>query len=561
MSEEILFDRPQAAPEDVQFDNPRAPSAPLSVPGGAGTPLAAAAGAGAGVGLWGAGRLLRWAFPGVSPNRQMLVGLDDSMRQDFGGKGLREMFPEYMRLVRESGKPITFADFVALKTERAPNTTGFINKMVDQGGSPNTIAENLRARGEKQKGRVMDMLASELGIPKETLLQGEGSLTKARSSAAAPLYEAAFQNKGPVAHTGLSDLFDKHTGAMVRALKSAQESAYLEGRDLDTIMSREPGHKQFWRNPVAPGDVNEAMFAGELRNKARPYFQPSVEDLHRMRESLWQMYQQAKRSDSQRPNAGGYLEAWKGLTNFMDTAAPEDYKKARSAYRSGSDLLRAHEMGAELFEQNPEDFRRTFLSMGQDERQALARGLYGSLMEMNDPKFTKEVVANAPAYRKQRELLSAIFPDIGTMDRFLSGLEGERAMYAGERAHRTPGTATSGTRPWVDDARAAMGIAKGSPLTAASSLPPPWDVTKAVPKRGSAMLFEEPAKTSAGWAHPSAEKVHRFNVGPRGWGHLRNPAMLIPAGLGALAAAIASRMRPGEKGPSPLEQMGDIGAP
>lgn len=561
---------------DAGMEPPQQTSTSKEIAGTIGRGAAVAGGA------WGAGRALKWAFPAlgnISKPRASLLSIDRALKKDFGNKGLKEMFPEYMGMVYNSGKPLTFADFLALKSERAPHTMQTINTMIDTGGNPNKIATELGARGEKQRGRVMEMLAKELGVPKETLMEGEEALKTKRRDTSKPLYEAAFKDQTPTQDSNLLAMLNK--GAMLDAIKEGEELARLEGRGFSTRYASNPTRRDAWKR-LLTSDVPEELFTGPEAGKLREYISPNIEELHNMRESLWNSYSKYKVKEPTK--AGKYLDSWKELTKYMDdpSKVPPAYGQARRQYKADSDVLSAHEMGSELFKQNPQDLNRAMLNMTDDERAGLARGFYGSLMEMNDPKFIREVVGNSPQYAKQRELLGAVFPDKGALNDFLKSLEGEQAMLAGEKAFRKPGSPGSSNNMLTDNFKAIVSSgasAAGAPRAGlfSSMHMPPYDPTGSVPARGADILFGRPKGNPLGggltWTHPSGSDMfnHTGPDVPQNWyQRARQTAraypyeeVAVPGGLGAVAGAypyagipsIPAGESPEELNLSPLQGM------
>lgn len=515
-----------------------------------------AAGVGA-LGAWGATRGIKAMLPWITPTRSALNRIDTALKADFEGKGIREMYPEYMKLVRESGKPLTLADYVALKSHRTPKTTEVMNEFINQGGKPNVISETLTKRGEGQRERVMDMLAQELGVPKKTLNESLEVLKEQRRTASKPLYDEAFRDTTPTRDTNLLALFEK--GTMTDALKGAEEIARLRGRDVSTRYAGDPARKNAWRMLLKQEVPDEMKIGPETAGGLQKYISPNIEELHNVRESLWDLYSSNKRAgDSSKASA--YLDSWKSLTDWMDKGAPEAYRKARMQYKADSDVMHAHEIGSELFKQNPDDLRKLMLAMGPDQRTALAQGMYGSLMDMNDPKFVREVISNAPLYRKQRDLLSAVFPNTQGLHNFLTSLEGERAMLAGERRFAGEGSAAKRQSDWRE--RAGVSV----PLTGSANpkawmlglLPrPPYDPLNVVPRRGARILFDEPSATRGVASHPYAEDI-RTHLLPKTLGYPKSEFITPLAGgaLGALGGyGSVSGMDIPDRVPSGLENL------
>jgi len=185
---------------------------------------AAGWGAAGAAGGWGAGRLLRWAFPALAPKRAFLGALNSALKKDFGGQGLEHHWPEYTRTVRDSGKPLTFADYLASKSLRAPETMSLLNKSLDESGRPNPIVDEIFKRGEGQRARVLGDLARALGIPEKSLNQTTEELMKTKQENAKALYNEAFKNKSPLADSRVYDLFQKHGPIMEGALENAEEA-------------------------------------------------------------------------------------------------------------------------------------------------------------------------------------------------------------------------------------------------------------------------------------------------------------------------------------------------
>lgn len=375
---------------------------------------------------------------GIRPTKEALSSLDSAFKKDFGGKGLKEMWTEYkIRAADVGNTKFTFADHLSQIMDQsgdfAPNTLNIMKKSIGESGRPALIGENLMQRGSAQKSRVLDDLSQHLGVPRETLNETMESLMASRKANAKPLYEAAFKDKSPIRDTNLLSLFGDEIprGAMMEALKQVRKNALAGGKDIETLFAADPSRKNAW-NKLLTTDVPEHMFAGEEWAKQRPYFAPTVRDLHDMRESLWDTYSIKKRAGDMKA-AKPYLDAWSDVTKYLDEKGPAAYKQARQKYKADSDILESAELGSELFKQNPADFKKRLQAMGAEERTALARGFYGQLEQMNDPRFLREVVGKSPAYANQRELLSSIFPDTQSLNAFLKNLDVEGAMLASKR--------------------------------------------------------------------------------------------------------------------------------
>lgn len=474
-------------------------------PGLANAAKAAGWGAAGAAGTWGAGRFLRWAFPALAPKRAFLGALNSALKKDFGGQGLEHHWPEYTRTVRDSGKPLTFADYLASKSLRAPETMSLLNKSLDESGRSNPIVEEIFKRGEGQRGRVLGDLARALGIPEKSLNQTTEELMKTKQGNAKTLYDEAFKNKSPLADSRVYDLFQKHEPIMEGALENAEEA-----------FKYDPS-KRIESQTLIPQDLEKVpdyLKVGQPKNGMQRVITPNVESLDRMKRALWNLQQ--KRASEGAGDVGAIIGARRDLTGLLDEIGPPEYQQARRQYAGDTALEEAADLGKNLFKQNPADLKMRLLGMSPDERTALARGFYGSLEGMNDTKFAREVVARNPAYAKHRELLSAVFPDNPSLDQFLKNLQGEEAMHTGQQKLARPGRAAdTGGGPRIG-AGAVIGHGIWPHSWIRDALPlPPYDPTGAVPRGGADMLFGKP-DFSSGLTIPGGEPVSQFN---RAWPH------------------------------------------
>lgn len=474
--------------------------------------LAAGLGVGGAGGAWAAGRLARWAFPGLLGRKFKAMGLLNKALISDTGEGLKTMYPRYTAMVRDSGKPVTFYDWMKSEGTRTPETDKVLNQFIDRGGPPDVLAKQMEARGEGQKGRVLSDLAKAMGIPEMSAKQTAEEFAASKASNAKTLYDEAFRNKQPLMDQKIYDLFQKHGPVMEGALENAREAfKYDPSKQIDSqTVKALAGHRaDEWKWPLDAENVPPVLHIGEPKNQLQTVITPNIESLDRMKRALWNLQQ--KRVKEGAGDVGEIAKARRELTSVLDEIGPSEYQAARKQYAGDVALEEAADMGGNLFKQNPDDFRMDYLRMSPDERTALARGFYGHLLNMNDPKFIREVVSGSPNYAKQRDILSAIFPDTTQMQNFLSKLEGEKAILAGNKAGLKPGSAESSFRSTPHVGISAGMIPHGYLFNA---LPmPPYDPGNLVPKAGAKMIFGEP-KFSPGATIQAGEHIPQFN---RGW--------------------------------------------
>lgn len=461
----------------------------------------------------GLGWLFRRAFPGVNPSRSFLRELDNSLKQDFGkGVSVKTEFPQYMREVVQSGKPLTFGDYLASRSGAAqgetfaPNTLGAINKALNHSGKGADVRSNLVKRITGTQDRVLNDLAGELGVPQKTLAMTQDELEKKAKATAQPLYEKAFADKNPMLNGPILALLQKHEPLMEAALNHADEAfkfdptKQVESRTGQALAGK---RKDRWKYPIEASEIPGFMQLGEPKNGLQRYISPNLETFDRMKRALWSLAE--KRGKEGAGDVGAIHGARRELTDLLDQWGPPEYKQARTAWRGSEEMQDAFEMGSGLLKQNPADVRQALVSMTQEQRLNLARGFYGALEDQNTQKFIREIVANPEKYSREREILSAVFPDTSKLDSFLNKLGGESAMTAGSVAYRRgdPLAPSGGifkglaSRLYGGFGGPHMYLREHFPLSTEHALNNPK-----VGARGSSIMFDEPQPGLTGTSHP-----------------------------------------------------------
>lgn len=468
--------------------------------------------------------VLRKIFPGaLSAKVGAFKDLNAAIKRADSSSGLKEMVSDYMREVSETGKPISFADYVAQRPGHA-DAARVIKSMISRSGNIPAIEEMLAGRSAETKQRVLDDLAGALGIKKEGFTQGIEALKKQRAAAADPLYAEAFKDKRPIQDVKMLRLFGEDTPnmAMMRALKKRIETLALKGEEPPSLSAADPARRDAWKR-LATTDVPEQLFAGQEWKKLRPYYAPSIEDLHWMRRNLWDQRDAALRSgDSEAAKA--YKDAWSRLTDYLDTATQGSYRKARQTYKGDSDMMSAYETGADLLKLTPDEARAAIKKMAPPEREALASGFFAGLNDMNHQKLLRELVARPDRYPETRAKLSAVFQDQKKLDQFLSNLRGEEAMTDSAAVYGAPPPSRdAGPRlPWLRVSEPMLGAGEhASPkLSLMQYLHPeywmdkPYSTSGRVSRAGTDFAFREPQFFPRSVGHPDWDAVRGTPLSP-----------------------------------------------
>jgi hypothetical protein len=475
-------------------------------------------GMGAGAGAWMLRGALRKALPGFPglAKTSSIKRIDEAIKGADSASSFRNEFGEYLRMVANTDSPITLADFFAQRPGMKP-VVGVIKEMMAHSGDMPRIESMLGERlGDAQKKRILAAIAEAMGVEQKGISQGMEDLMRSKSDAAAPLYAKAFQNKRPVQDSRLLELFGTETPnmAMMNALRSRLRTLSLEGREPPSLYAASPERRDAWKR-LQTTDIPEHMFSGDEWKKLRPYYAPAIEDLHWMRRNLWDARETAKRSgDSE--TARAYTDAWKKLTDYLDTATGGDYRKARQQYKGDSDMLAAFEVGSGLLKMKPDEARAAIRKMGRAEREALSAGFYGGLEDLSTLRFLREFVARPERYPERQELLSTVFRDPTKLRNFMDSMKAEEAMQASGAAFGDlPITRDPGPRMPYARISEGVGAAFEPKATLIQSLANTvgWPSRRAS-RAGTDMLFREP--------HRLYETGGGFNWGHDDWGRVRD---------------------------------------
>lgn len=472
-------------------------------------------GAGAGAGMFALKGLLRKAFPGMPgmATTSALKRIDAAIKKSDTKSGLKPMFSSYMREVSSSDKPITFADFMAQQPGHA-NANAIIKDMIANSGNIPSIEDKLTGRAAQTKGRVLDDIASALGVPKQSVVMGKDELIKARKEKAQPLYDAAFKDDAPIKDSRFYSLFE--APAARKALSAAVTNAENRLQPMDVRSAAAPGRKDWWKR-MQTDDIPEGLFLDDESGGLRRYIAPNMRNADAVQKALRQKMESAMVEDK----TTGYMKHTeesraldelhkKFMQSMYDTAPNDSYRQARTAYAGDSALLDAHKVGSELLKMTPDEARKAIKDMTPDQREALASGFYGSMQDMNHQKFLRELVARPERYPERREVLSTVFRDPQRLDQFMANLRGEEAMTDSAATFgNAPPSKDPGPRlPWMRISDSPVGSGEASARVAAYLQPHlGWPSTRAS-RAGTDMLFRDPTFNNRSVSHPDWDKVN-----------------------------------------------------
>lgn len=516
---------------------------------------ATAYGAGAGATTYLLRGLLRKAFPGITPKTSAFRRLDDAIKKSDSTSDLKKMFGSYMREVSSTDKPMTFADYMAQQPGHA-TANQVLKEMIANSGDVPRIDAGLADRAAGAKSRVLDDIASALGVPKQSVTMGKDALIESRKARAQPLYDQAFADDRPIKDTRFFGLFE--APAARSALKQAMTNAENRGKPIAVRSAANPRRKDWWKF-ADQNDIPEGLFLDEESPSGlRQYVSPDMRNADAIQKALRQMMDEKMVKD---PVTGydKHTEASRALKDlhgrFMDTmydAAPNDaYRQARQAYAGDSQLLEAHKTGAELLKMSPDEARKAIKGMTPDQREALAQGFYGSVNDMQHQKFLRELVARPERYPERREVLSTVFRDPVKLDQFLANLRGEEAMsdsaaiFGNPPPSRDPGPRL----PWlrvsdspIDPSGINLGGNTSARMIATMTPKLGWPSTRAS-RAGTDMAFREPTFNARSVGHPDWNAVAATDLSPME--RIRRAMKFAGAGsLGGLGTYGASELAP-----------------
>lgn len=139
------------------------------------------------------------------------------------------------------------------------------------------------------------------------------------------------------------------------------------------------------------------------------------------------------------PGSGGtgpnYARSVRGLRGrwlaTMDAAAPE-YADARQQYADESTLIKAGELGRELFKMHPDEAAKAFADLPADAQDVFRRAGFDALAQRveNGPADVERGVSKA----RDQQRIRLLFPDDQSFASFKQGLAEEGQMHANEQA-------------------------------------------------------------------------------------------------------------------------------
>lgn len=480
---------------------------------------AAIVGTGAGASAYLARGLLRRMFPGMMPTASALKRLDAAIKTGDSSSGLKPMFSSYLREVSSTGKPLTFADFIAQQPGHA-TANAALKEMIQHSGNVPEIESRLAERSAGAKGRVLDDIATALGVPKQSVVMGRDALIETRKARAQPLYDQAFADDQPIRDTRFFRLFE--APAARKALGEAVTNAENRLQPIDVRSAANPTRKDWWKR-ASTEDIPEGLFLDEESpGGLRKYIAPNLRNADAIQKALRQQMESAMKVD---PVTGytKHTEASRALNDLhkkfmgvMYDAAPTDvYRQARQAYAGDSALLEAHKAGAELLSMTPDEARKAVKGMTPDQREALSSGFYGSLQDMNHQKFLRELVARPERYPERRELLSTVFRDPQRLDQFMANLRGEEGMADSAATYgNIPPSKDPGPRlPWLRVTEPMTGGLPYARATEGLNHLFGWPSTRAS-RAGTDIAFREPQLMPRSSSHPDWGTVNRM---PLSW--------------------------------------------
>lgn len=533
---EVVYQRPgREQPvlptREVPYENPRArieQPAPEKTAGDYTREglLMTGTGMGAGASAWLARLLLRRMFPGTMPTTAALKRLNTAIQDADSSTDIKKMFGRYMSEVSKSDKPLTFADFIAQQPGHA-KAAAVVKEMISNSGNIPNIEELLTARAAQSKSKVLEDIATALGVRPQSVVAGKDELIAARKAKAGPLYEEAFRDKTPIRDNRFFELFE--APAARKALREAMMNAENELKPIEVRSAVNPRRKDWWKR-VNTTDIPEGLFIDdESSTGLRKYVASNLENADKIQQSLYAQMKAAMEKDAvtgyekHTPTSRALESLHKRFMDVMYQQSPNDaYRVARDTYSGDSKILAAHQIGSKLLKMSPDEARKAIRNMTDEQREAVSSGFFGSLSDMNHQKFMRELVARPERYPERREVLSAVFRDPVKLDQFLANLRGEEMMadsaatYGNIAPSRDPGPRL----PWL---RVTEPISGGAvPSTSVRMLEHLGDwvgwPSRRASRKGTDILFREPA-------------FHPRSVGHPDWGSVQD----VPIGAGPMS--------------------------
>lgn len=475
-------------------------------------------GAGAGAGAFLGRGLLRRAFPGMRPQTSALKRLDEAIKKGDSSSGLKPMFSNYIREVSATDKPLTFADYIAQQKGHG-TASAVIKDMIANSGNIPKIEEKLTDRASDSKDRVLNDIASALGVPKQSVVMGKDALIESRKTKAQPLYDAAFADDRPIKDRRFFELFE--APAARKALTEAVTNAENRLKPMDVRSASNERRRDWWKF-ASQKDIPEGLFLDEEgAGGLRRYIAPNMKNADAIQKSLRQQMEAAMEKDA----VTGYdkhTEKSRALKELHDKymqamydVAPNDaYRQARQVFAGDSKLIEAHKVGSELMTMTPDEARKAIKGMTPDQREALSQGFYGYMNDMSNQKFLRELVARPGRYPEHREVLSTVFRDPAKLDQFMANLRGEGAFADSAATFgNAPPSKDPGPRlPWMRISDAPIGpggldIGGNTSARLVANLTPKlgWPSTRAS-RAGTDIAFREPTLGQT-TSHPDWGKI------------------------------------------------------
>lgn len=470
-------------------------------------------GAGAGAAAYALRGILKRAFPGSMPKTTSLKRLHDAIRVGDSSSGLKQMFQQYMREVSTTGKPITFADFMAQQQGHAA-ANSVIKEMVQGSGNIPRIEEKLSDRVSGAKARILDDISNALGVPKESVVMGKDRLIADRKAKAGPLYDQAYKDDQPIRDSRFFRLFE--APAARKALAEAVRNGDNELKPIDIRSAANPRRKDWWKF-ANQREIPEGLFLDDDESAGlRKYIAPNMANADKIQQSLYAQMKAAMEKDAvtgydkHTPASRALDSLHKQFMQTMYDVAPNDaYRQARQIYSGDSKLLEAHKVGSELLKMKPAEVRKAIAGMTPDQREALSSGFYGSLEDMNYQKLLREFVARPERYPERREVLSTVFRDPAKLDQFMANLRGEEAFSDSAAAFgNSPASKEPGPRaPWLRISENPLDQSSSTARVVAQLAPHlGWPSTRAS-RAGTDMLFRDPTFNPRSVSHPDWSRV------------------------------------------------------
>lgn len=339
----------------------------------------------------------------MTPGNRAMALLERSMERDRTPPEAADA-----ALERFGDKPVTVADVGGPATARLARTVAALPGT----GSSDFLTTLAERSGMEQHRRVVNDIATHLADGRDIYNITE-NLAKSRATAAAPLYDVAFNSARPVWTPRIQEFINDPElrpgiimGLKIQRLEALEHGVPFRPSDYAIAGFDEAGEPIInWANWRTGGDAQDV---------------PNLRTLDAAKVGLDQMLERYRDTTTGKLFLDKFGKALNGVRKAyvaeLDRVAPPEYKAARAAWSGPSQSMDAVAMGRDFLDADPEQIDRIMKGMSPGDRDFYRIGAGRALQERvgsaMDNRDATERVFGTDQIRKQ--ITAAFGPEAAT---------------------------------------------------------------------------------------------------------------------------------------------------